>query len=63
MKSLSTPKLVRKLRGRLDELSEITEELARRRVELDLAIDSRYVDSQVYRNTVVLNSATRRETL
>lgn len=63
MKSLSTPKLVRKLRGRVDELCDIVDELTQRRVELEWDIDSRYISHDVYRKTPRLTSATRKETL
>lgn len=62
MKSLSTPKLVRKLRGHLGVLHEITEELARRNVEVDMNVEKRFLGPE-HHYYVHLNHVTRKEIL
>lgn len=62
MKSLSTPQLARKLRGRLAELYEITEELARRNVEVDMSVEKRFTGPE-HHYYVHLNHVTRKEVL
>lgn len=63
MKSLSTPKLARRLRQKTEELRLISEELANRRVEVGISTASRFGYSGVMHNFVKVDHITRKETL
>ena len=63
MKSLTTPRLVRKLRSQTQLVQEIVDELAERRVEIGWRIDSRYVGENRHQNVPCIESITRKESL